>query len=90
MVYLCDWGELEQYQSLKTNTEFITELAQRKQQINESIDSFFHVMGQIRSKLLQPLSEFDMIKIMKKNVRKNVGRIVYPIQVSSVEQLRVK
>lgn len=81
---------LSQYQSSKSNFEIITELAQRKQQQNESIDNFFHAMGQIRSKLVQPISEYDMIKIMKKNVRDNIARIVYPIPVNSVEQFRIK
>ncbi|XP_059220401.1 uncharacterized protein LOC131995628 [Stomoxys calcitrans] len=81
---------LSQYQSSRSNFEILTDLAQRKQDMNESIDTFFHVMGQIRAKLVQPISEFDMIKIMKKNVRESIGRIVYPIQVSSVEQLRME
>ncbi|XP_073822182.1 uncharacterized protein [Musca autumnalis] len=90
-----DWEDLKhsllsQYQSSKTNVELIAELAQRRQQPNESIDTYFHAMGQLRAKLVQPLSEFDMIKIMKKNIRENVSRIVYPIQVSSVEQLRIE
>uniref|UniRef100_A0A1I8NJ03 CCHC-type domain-containing protein n=1 Tax=Musca domestica TaxID=7370 RepID=A0A1I8NJ03_MUSDO len=81
---------LSQYQSSKSNFEILTELAQRKQQINESVDNFFHAMGQVRAKLVQPISEFDMMKILKKNVKDSIGRIVYPIQVSSVEQLRVE
>lgn len=31
-----------------------------------------------------------MIKMMKNNVEESIGRIVYPIQVSSVEQLRIE
>lgn len=90
-----DWPELKhcllsQYQSSRSNFEILTDLAQRKQQSNETIDMFFHNMGQIRAKLSQPITEFDMIRIMKKNIRENIGRIVYPIQVSSVEQLRIE
>lgn len=90
-----DWEELKynllsQYQSSKSNFERITELVQRRQQPNETIDEFFHVMGQMRAKLVQPLSEYDMIKIMKKNIKDGVARIVYPIPVSSVEQLRIE
>uniref|UniRef100_A0A1I8PZ74 CCHC-type domain-containing protein n=1 Tax=Stomoxys calcitrans TaxID=35570 RepID=A0A1I8PZ74_STOCA len=90
-----DWQELKhcllsQYQSSRSNFEILTDLAQRKQQLNESIDVFFHIMGQMRAKLIQPVSEYDMIKIMKKNVKESIGRIVYPIQVSSMEQLRIE
>lgn len=50
-----DWEELKlslmsQYSSSKTKVELIAELAQRKHQPNESIDTFFHVMGQMRAK----------------------------------------
>lgn len=90
-----DWPSLKhsllsQYQSTRSNFEIVTELAQRKQQPNESIDTFFHIMGQIRAKLVQPISEYDMMKILKKNVKESVARIIYPIQVSSVEQLRIE
>lgn len=81
---------MSQYQISRSNFEILTDLAQRKQHANESVDSFFHTMGQIRTKLVQPISEFDMIKIMKKNIKENIGRIVYPIQVTSVEQLRIE
>lgn len=47
---------LSQYQSSKSNFGIITELAQRKQQHNESINTYFHIMGQIRAKLVQPIS----------------------------------
>lgn len=36
-------------------------------------------MGRIRAKLVQSTSEFDKIKIMKKNIKEIIGRIVYPI-----------
>ncbi|XP_073841803.1 uncharacterized protein [Musca autumnalis] len=90
-----DWEHLKfsllnQYQSSKSNFEIVTELVQRKQQPNETIDNFFHTMGQIRTKLVQPISDYDMIKILKRNIRENISRIVYPIPVSSVEHLRIE
>ncbi|XP_073840077.1 uncharacterized protein [Musca autumnalis] len=90
-----DWEELKhgllgQYKSSRSNFEILTDLVQRKQQQNESVDTYFHLMGQLRAKLVQPIMEFDMIKIMKKNVKEHIAKIVYPIQVSSVEQLRVE
>lgn len=47
-------------------------------------------MNKLRSKLTQPITEYDMIKIMKRNINLNLGLIVYPIAVSSVEQLRIE
>lgn len=90
-----DWPGLRhalesQYQTVRSNFELMRDLAERRQQNHESIDSFFLTMGQLRSKLLQPIAEYEMIKIMKKNVKESVGRIVYPMMISSVEQLRME
>lgn len=90
-----DWPSLrhallEKYQTMRSNFELVRDLTERKQQHNESIDSYFHVMGQLRSRLLQAISEYDMIKILKRNVKESVGRIIYPMTVSSVEQLRIE
>lgn len=81
---------LNRYQKARSNFEVLRDLVERKQQVNETIDSYFHVMNRLRSRLVQPIPEFDMIKIMKRNVKESVGRIVYPIAVSSVEQLRIE
>lgn len=81
---------LNRYQKARSNFEVLRDLVERKQQINESIDAYFQTMSKIRSTLVQPIPEFDMIKIMKRNVKESVGRIVYPIAVSSVEQLRIE
>lgn len=49
-----DWEEikytlLSKYQSSRSNFEILTDIAQRKQQ-QESIETFFHVMGQMMAK----------------------------------------
>lgn len=90
-----DWPELRhalesQYKTIRSNFELMRDLAERRQQSHESIDAYFLTMGQLRSKLLQPISEYEMIKIMKRNIRESVGRIVYPMMISSVEQLRME
>lgn len=81
---------LNQYQISRSNLEIITDLVQRKQQPGESIDNYFQAIGKIRSKLVQPIQEFDLIKIIKSNIKDSIRRIVYPIMVSSIEQLRVE
>ena len=81
---------LNQYQIARSNLEIITDLVQRKQHPGESIDNYFQAIGKIRSKLVQPIQEFDLIKIVKSNIKESIRRIVYPITVSSIEQLRVE
>lgn len=81
---------LSQFQTTQSNFEILRDLMERKPNSNETIDDFFHSMSRIRAKLVQAIPEYDMIKILKRNVRETVGRIVYPISVSSVEQLRIE
>lgn len=66
---------MSQNQLSKPIFEILTDMAQRKQLPNETIDIFFHIMGQIGAKLSQPITELDMLKIMKKNVKENIGSI---------------
>lgn len=81
---------LNQFKTNTSNFEILRDLVERKQQANESLDGFFHSMCKLRSRLLQPIPEYDMIRILKRNVKESVARIVYPIAVSSVEQLRME
>lgn len=90
-----DWESLkyelrERYRSQKTNFDFMRELMERKQQHGESIDHFFHALKLLRMKLLQPISELELIKIAKTNIRENIKHLVYPMSVASLEELRVE
>lgn len=92
---LTEWPVLRlaliaQYQTPCSNFEIMRDLVERKQQQNETIDMFFLAMNKLRSKLTQPMPEYDMIRIMKRNVNSNLARIIYPLSVSSVEQLRIE
>lgn len=92
---LTDWpvlrlALLSQYQTPRSNFEVMRDLVERKQQHNETIDMFFLAMNKLRSRLTQPMPEYDMIKIMKRNVNPNLAKIIYPLNVSSVEQLRIE
>lgn len=64
------------------------ELVERKQQIGESIDSYFHSMLTLRSRLRVPIPDYAMIKIMKRNVKENLAKMIYPMTIYTLEQLR--
>lgn len=90
-----NWPELrhallQQYKAPQSNFDIMHDLVDRKQLPGESIDTFFHHLNLLRSKLDHAVTEYDMIKIAKRNVKDSVGRIVYPINVSSVDQLRIE
>lgn len=81
---------LAQYKTTRSNFEIMRDLVERKQQINESLDTYFHVMNKLRSGLLQPITDADMIKILKRNIKESVGRIIYPMTIHSIEHLRIE
>lgn len=89
-----DWPALKhalllQYRNPQSSFEMMRELIERRQQQGESLDSYFHALNKLRARLAQPIPEYDFIKIAKKNLRENIGKIVFAMEVSSVEQLRI-
>lgn len=92
---IADWESLkygltERFKTRRTCFEAMRDLLERKQMPGESIDSFFHDVNLMRSKLEKPVSEYEMISLVKKNLRKNLSSIVYALPVNSVEQLRIE
>ena len=79
---------LKQYQSTRTDFEVMRELVEKKQQVGESIDSYFHTMLTLRARLRTPIPDYEMIKILKGNIRENLARMIYPMTIYSIEQLR--
>lgn len=92
---ITEWGSikhslLSRYKESRSNFELMRDLFERKQQVGESVDQFFEALTTLRLKLEQPISEYELIKIAKRNLKDSVARMVYPINVSSLEQLRVE
>lgn len=90
-----DWeylkhGLVKRFKTRRTCFEEMLDLLERKQLSGESINTFFHDINLMRSKLERPVSEFEMISLVKKILRKTLSSIVYSMQVSSLEQLKVE
>lgn len=93
--YFQEWSQLKeallcQYRTTKSAFEAMRDLVDRKQSVNETIDSYFHNMAQLRARLVQPISDLDMVNILKVNVRDSIKLIVYPMSISTVEMLRTE
>lgn len=87
------WGELKkelrvQYGSGRSEYEFMRDFEERRQRPGETIDEYFQAMRKLRCRLRNPLPEYEVVRIIKRNLRQNISQIVYPIQVFSVEHLR--
>lgn len=88
------WEQLKQalfsrYRTPKSYLEATRNLLDRKQQPGESVDGFFHSFNLLCSKIEHPISEFELVRIAKSNLKESLGRIVFPMFVSSIEQLRI-
>lgn len=87
-----DWPTLQfalrrQYSSQHTDFEILRELTERKQRAGESIDEYFHVVGTLRSRLRNPIAEYEVVRLVKGNLRESLARMVYPISVYSLTSL---
>lgn len=76
---------LSQYQTPQLKFDILRELLERKQRNNESVNSYFHEMCILRSRLMQPIYEYEKIKILKGNIRDDIKRHVYQMTISSVD-----
>lgn len=65
------------------------DLVERKQRPVESINELIDDIHLLRSRLLAPVSEYDIIGIAKNNLRSDLARMIFPMIISSLEQLRV-
>lgn len=79
---------LQEYRTNRSEYEFMRDLEERKQKPGESLDAFFQAVRKLRAKLRTPLPEYEMLRIIKRNLRTNIAQIVYPMNIYTVEQLR--
>ena len=84
-----DWSSLRhsilfKFQSTTSYFEVMRDVVDRRQQMNESVDANFHAM----LKLVTTVPEFDIVSIIKTNLRDSIARIVYPMSIYSVDQWR--
>ncbi|XP_067638086.1 uncharacterized protein [Eurosta solidaginis] len=90
-----DWTSLQftlqrQFGSQLTDFDLMREITERKQKPGETIDDFFHAVGILRSRLRNPIPEYEMVRLVKGNLRESLAKLVYPIAVYSIEQLRME
>lgn len=81
---------ISHYQTPSSYLEIMRDLVERKQQSGESIDDYFHSINRLRSKLEHPITEYEMIRIAKLNLKESLSKMMFSVTVSSVEQLRVQ
>ncbi|XP_033254623.1 uncharacterized protein LOC117194090 [Drosophila miranda] len=88
-----DWPNLryglqQQFQVRRTEFEREQELRERRQRHGESADQYIQEMLVLRSRLLNPFSDYDLIKIIKINIRDAISRVIYPMQIPNLQKLR--
>lgn len=79
---------LQEYRTNRSEYEFMRDLEERRQKPGETLDAFFQAIRKLRARLRTPLPEYEMIRIIKRNLRTNIAQIVYPMNLYTVEQLR--
>ncbi|KAH8310026.1 hypothetical protein KR059_005893, partial [Drosophila kikkawai] len=59
-----------------------------RQQPGESVEEYFRAMRRLGNRLITPIPESEMVRIVKKGLTADIARFVYALRVYSVEQLR--
>lgn len=63
---------------------------ERMQKPGESIDDYIQDMCRLRAQLRTPISEVEMVRVLKIYIKESIKRIIFPMQIQSVEKLRVE
>lgn len=63
-------------------------LRERKQNLNECFDDFYHSILQLCDRLKYPLSEQEMVEILRRNLKPYLRRELFYLQINSVSHLR--
>ena len=87
------WNELcyalrSQFQDTRLESDIIDSMCERKQMPGESFDNFCDSITKTSDKLVMPMSETELLNIIKRNLRPEVRKDLLYVQSVSVEHLR--
>ncbi|KAL7726504.1 hypothetical protein ACLKA6_001126 [Drosophila palustris] len=85
------WSHLRQalldlFRGYQTEHDIMQDLLQREQQSSEGVDDYIHHMRQLASSFLKPLRDRDLVKIIKRGLKKSLARYVYAMECIKVER----
>jgi len=76
------------FNDYRTNTDIMDSIRDRKQRSNENFDSFYYAILQLCDRLSSPLRETELVEILRKNLKSELRKELFFLEISSVAQLR--
>ncbi|KAI8126652.1 E3 ubiquitin-protein ligase RNF126-A [Lucilia cuprina] len=88
-----DWDTLctelrNQFRDRRTDFDLKEQIRRRKQRIGEKFDLFYDSILQITDRLQTPISDFELIEILKRNLNPEVRKELLHFDIVSISQLR--
>lgn len=88
-----DWETLcrelrNQFRDRRTDFDLREQMRARKQRHGEKFDSFYDAILQITDRLQTPVNEYDLIEILKRNLRPEVRKEILHFNIISISDLR--
>ncbi|XP_034140935.1 uncharacterized protein LOC117591728 [Drosophila guanche] len=68
--------------------ERLRALNERRQEPGESVEDYFRAMRKLAARLITPIADSEMVRVVKKGLEEEIARYVYAIRVRNLEQLR--
>lgn len=78
----------EQYQDSRTDIDIRELIRERKQKPNESFDSFYDSIVALTDRLQTPLSDTDLVEILRRNLLPEIQHEILNLEIRSLQFLR--
>ncbi|XP_073835483.1 uncharacterized protein [Musca autumnalis] len=87
------WNDLcralrDQYQDSRTDVDIRELIRERKQKANESFDSFYDSIVALTDRLKAPLSDGELVEILRRNLLPEIQHEILNIEIKSLQVLR--
>ena len=72
---------ISQFQRYESDFDIQRKILDRRQGLNESFDDFYNAVLEMRNQQRNPLSETDLVEIMKGNLKTSMAQLVFSIRI---------
>lgn len=88
-----DWETLcvqlkNQFRDRRTDFDLKEQIRGRKQRMGEKFDDYYDTILQIADRLENPITQFELIEILKRNLRPEIRKGLLHFKIESISQLR--
>ncbi|XP_055908542.1 uncharacterized protein LOC129943258 [Eupeodes corollae] len=79
---------IKEFSKTENEYEKMLRMVSRRQGFKETFDDFYTEILRLNARLKEPLSDTKLIDLIKKNSKDNLGTLLFPYQLTCLEQMR--